>query len=75
MLRLPISLDDAKRMTASELTEAINRAWDNDDKFDPERSHRRAFREYVKAREEIRRRGVPAASQRKDPPDDGGDQQ
>jgi len=75
MLRLPISLDDAKRMTSSELTEAINRAWDIDGKFDPDRSHNRAFREYVRAREEIRRRCVPAASERKDPPDDGGNQQ
>jgi len=66
MLRLPISLDDAKRMTASELTEAINRAWDNDGKFDPDKSHWRAFREYVKAREEIRRRGMSSTSQGKD---------
>jgi len=75
MLRLPITLDDAKRMTSSELTEAINRAWDFDDRFDPERSHSLAFKEYVMAREEIRRRGVHAASERKDPPNDGGYQQ
>jgi len=56
MLRLPITLDDAKRMTASELTEAINRAWDLDGKFDPDRSYRKAFGEYVRAREEIRKR-------------------
>jgi len=57
MLRLPISLDDAKRMTASELTEAINRCWDEvEDKFDPKASHARAFGEYVRAREEIRAR-------------------
>ena len=57
MLRLPITLDDAKRMTASELTEAINRAWDLDGKFDPRASHARAFGEYVRVREEIRARG------------------
>lgn len=56
MLRLPITLDDAKRMTASELTEAINRAWDKDGKFDPKANHMRAFGEYVRAREEIRAR-------------------
>jgi len=58
MIRLPISTDDAKRMTASELTEAINRAWDLDGKFDPKRSHSKAFGEYVRAREEIRRRST-----------------
>lgn len=56
MLRLPITLDDAMRMTASELTEAINRAWDMDGKFEPKRAHSRAFGEYVRAREAIRAR-------------------
>jgi len=56
MLRLPITLDDAKKMTASELTEAIERAWDIDGKFDPKRAHSKAFGEYVRAREEIRNR-------------------
>ena len=57
MLRLPITLDDAMRMTASELTEAINRCWDKlEGKFDPKRAHSRAFGEYVRAREEIRAR-------------------
>ena len=56
MLRLPIALDDARRMTASELTEAINRAWDLDGKFDPKRERARAFGEYVRAREAIRSR-------------------
>ena len=57
MLRLPISLDDAMRMTASELTEAINRCWDKlEGKFDPKRAHSRAFGEYVRAREAIRAR-------------------
>ena len=58
MLRLPISLDDAKQMTASELTEAINRAWDLDEKFNPKRAHSRAFGEYVRAREAIRARSL-----------------
>ena len=56
MVRLPISLDDAKQMTASELTEAINRAWDLDEKFNPKRAHAKAFGEYVRAREAIRAR-------------------
>ena len=59
MLRLPITLDEAKGMTASELTEAINRAWDLDGKFDPKAAHMRAFGEYVRAREEIRARAKP----------------
>ena len=59
MLRLPISLDDAKQMTASELTEAINRCWDEiEKKFDPKRAHSRAFGEYVRAREAIRARSL-----------------
>ena len=59
MLRLPISLDDARRMTASELTEAINRCWSEcDKKFDPKASHARAFGEYVRAREAIRARSM-----------------
>ena len=57
MLRLPITLDDARRMTASELTEAINRCWAEVDKrFDAKASHARAFGEYVRAREAIRAR-------------------
>ena len=59
MLRLPISLDDAMRMTASELTEAINRCWDkSDEKFDPKRAHSKAFGEYVRARDAIRARSL-----------------
>ena len=57
MLRLPISLEDARQMTASELTEAINRCWDQmEEKFVPKRAHSRAFGEYVRAREAIRAR-------------------
>ena len=63
MLRLQISLDDAMRMTASELTEAINRAWDLDEKFDPKREKSKAFGEYVRAREAIRARSLREAAQ------------
>lgn len=62
MLRLPITIDDAMRMTASELTEAINRAWDQDEKFNPKRAHSRAFGEYVRAREAIRARSLRSSS-------------
>ena len=62
MLRLPISLDDARQMTASELTEAINRAWDQDEKFNPKRAHAAAFGEYVRAREAIRARSLTVPS-------------
>lgn len=55
-LRLPITLDEARRMTASELEEAINRTLESDGRFDADRSHAKAFRDYVKAREEIRAR-------------------
>jgi hypothetical protein len=58
-LRLPISLDEAKGMTASELEEAVNRAVELDGKFDQDRAHARAFGEYVRAREEIRNRRTP----------------
>ena len=63
MLRLPISLDDARRMTASELTEAINRCWDQiEEKFVPKRAHSMAFGEYVRAREAIRARALRSNS-------------
>lgn len=58
-LRLPISLDEAKGMTASELEEAVNRCVELDGNFDPDRAHARAFGEYVRAREEIRNRRTP----------------
>lgn len=58
MLRLPITTDDAKRMTASELTEAYNRTLAHDGNFDAKAAHNRAFGEYVKARNAIRARSV-----------------
>lgn len=59
-LRLPISIEDAKRMTASELEQAIARCLDLDKKFDADRAHAKAFGEYVRAREEIRSRAREA---------------
>jgi len=59
--RLPISLDEAKRMTASELDEAITRCLMNDDAIDVKKARKLALKEYCLAREEIRARGVSAA--------------
>lgn len=56
-LRLPISLDDARRMTASELDEAITRCLAKDHKIDYDAERRRAMGEYVRARNAIRKRG------------------
>ena len=64
-LRLPISLDDAMRMTASELDESITRCLANDHRIDYDAERRRAMGEYVRARNAIRKRG----STREDNPD------
>ena len=56
-LRLPISLDDARRMTASELDEAITRCLAKDHRIDYDAERRRAMGEYVRARNAIRKRG------------------
>ena len=55
-IRLPISLDDAKRMTASELDEAITRCLAKDHKIDYDAERHRAMGEYVRARNAIRKR-------------------
>ena len=55
-IRLPISLDDAKRMTASELDEAITRCLAKDHKIDYDAERNRAMGEYVRARNAIRKR-------------------
>jgi len=55
-LRLGITLDDAKKMTASELEEAILAARINDGDYDAQAAKNAAFAEYVRAREEIRGR-------------------
>ena len=62
-LRLPITLDDAKRMTASELDEAITRCLSKDHKIDYDAERRRAIGEYVRAREAIRKRSAKAATE------------
>ncbi len=65
-LRLPISLKDARRMTASELEQVVARTLELDGKFDADRAHARAFGAYVRAREEIRQRHADPAKAPKD---------
>lgn len=57
-IRLPITLDDARRMTASELDEAITRCLANDHKLDFDAEHHQAMGEYVRARNAIRKRSM-----------------
>ena len=52
-LRLPISLDDARRMTASELAEAVAEALDGDEKLDVKRARHNAMGDYVRTRDAI----------------------
>ena len=62
-IRLPISLDDAKRMTASELDEAITRCLAKDRKLDFDAEYNRAMGEYVRARNAIRKRSAKAPTE------------
>lgn len=57
-IRLPITLDDARRMTASELDEAITRCLAKDHKLDFDAEHHQAMGEYVRARNAIRKRSM-----------------
>ena len=68
-LRLPISLDDAKRMTASELDEAITRCLAKDHKIDFDAERNRAMKEYVLARNAIRKRSAEKVNGGKDDED------
>ena len=72
-LRLPISLDDALRMTGSELEEAIWRARAKDGDGSCEASRRRALGDYIRARDEIasraESRGAGASSPAERSPD------
>ena len=62
-LRLPISLNDARRMTASELDEAITRCLANDHRIDYDAERRSAMGEYVRARNAIRKRSAKAPTE------------
>lgn len=52
-LRLPIALDDAMRMTASELAEAVNHAAARDGDFDAKAARHDAMGDYVRTRDAI----------------------
>lgn len=68
-LRLPISLEEAKDMTASEIAQAVDAALAADGRFDGDVRRHSALADYVRAREEVRRR---AASCVANPAQDGG---
>ena len=55
--RIPLSLDDAKRMTASEILTVTLSVCGRDGDIDADTDRRDALGEYVRAREEIRERG------------------
>ena len=55
--RLPITLADAHKMTASELLAATLQADCRDGNYEPDDERHRALGDYIRAREEIRRRG------------------
>ena len=52
-MRLPISLDDAMRMTASELGEAIAEAMVRDETFDAKAARHAAMGDYIRTRDAI----------------------
>ena len=52
-MRLPISLDDARRMTASELAEAVTEAVVGDETLDAKRERHEAMGDYVRTRDAI----------------------
>lgn len=56
-LRLPISLDDAKRMTAAEVLDATLRAEIRDGRYDGETAHVAAMKDYYRALAEVKDRG------------------
>lgn len=62
-IRLPITLAEAMQMTASELAETIIIAKSKDGKFDEDASYNQAMGEYVRARNEIRKRNEKAATE------------
>lgn len=54
--RIPLSLDDAKRLTASQILEITVRAEVADRRYDFDDERRAALNDYVRAREEVRSR-------------------
>ncbi|MBR4523692.1 MAG: hypothetical protein IKO64_05610 [Kiritimatiellae bacterium] len=56
--RLPLTLDEAKQLTASEIVAIMLAARIQDGEYDADRELHQAMGDYVRAREEIRARGV-----------------
>ncbi len=54
--RIPLTLDDAKRLTASQILEITVRAEVADRRYDFDEERKAALRDYVRAREEVRAR-------------------
>jgi hypothetical protein len=54
--RLPLTLDEAKRMTLANLLEIQRRAEALDGKFDPDEAKKEPLADYIRTREEIRQR-------------------
>lgn len=69
--RIGLSIDDAKRLTASEIHEAVERIDIMDRRVDVDHDRNAAFGAYVRAREEIRARARTAANQQHSPNSDG----
>lgn len=55
--RLPVSLDDAKGMTAAEILDATLRADVRDERYDANAAHTAAVKDYYRALAEVRDRG------------------
>lgn len=54
--RIPLTLDDAKRLTASQILEITVRAEVADRRYDFDEERKAALKDYVRAREEVRAR-------------------
>ena len=65
--RIGLSLDDAMRLTASEIIEAVNRSDVLSRRFDADQERSHALADYVRAREEIRGRARTAADGKPSP--------
>lgn len=71
-LRVPLSLDDAKRLTASEVSEAVFAAKVSARRYDADAAKADALADYCRARDEIRARLAQAAKGETVSPEDGG---
>lgn len=60
--RIPLTLEDAKKLTASQILEISARATYRDGDFDSDEAHHHAMGEYVRARDEIAERANKGAT-------------